>query len=265
MRTAASLTDPSFQEQFLSSLQCCLMAFYPQQNFFQNLNRSSQALPLLYQPSSCNILFFFFLVANSTFFTASSQGVDSISRNHFLCSSIRSNASSIKVLSWDFYWVFLVAQLVKNPPAVQETQAQSLHGEDPLEKEMATHSSILVWKIPWTEEPGRLQSMGSQRVGHDLATKPPPWDSSNLVSSLGSILNSSSLAISTISVATSSTEVLKPSKSSRRAGVNFFQTHVHVDILTASYESLMSFMAWWILSRRFSTEFAMILRGNHYF
>ena len=164
MRTAASLTDPSFQEQFLSSLKCCLMAFYPQQNFFQNLNRSSQALPLLYQPSSCNILFFFFLVANSTFFTASSQGVDSISRNHFLCSSIRSNAS----------WVFLVAQLVKNPPAVQETQAQSLHGEDPLEKEMATHSSILVWKIPWTEEPGRLQSMGSQRVGHDLATKPPP-------------------------------------------------------------------------------------------
>ena len=54
-----------------------------------------------------------------------------------------------------------------NPLAMQETQVQSLGGEDPLEKEMATHSSILVWKIPWTEEPGGLQSVGSQRVGHD--------------------------------------------------------------------------------------------------
>ena len=53
----------------------------------------------------------------------------------------------------------------------QETQDQSLGWEDPLEKEMATYSSILAWKIPWTEEPGRLQSMGSQRVGHNLATR----------------------------------------------------------------------------------------------
>ena len=60
-----------------------------------------------------------------------------------------------------------VVQLVKNLPAVQETQVQSLGWEDPLEKEMATHSSILAWKISWTEEPGGLQSMGSQRVGHD--------------------------------------------------------------------------------------------------
>ena len=60
-----------------------------------------------------------------------------------------------------------MAQLVKNPPAVQETWVPSLGWEDPLEKEMATHSSTLAWKIPWTEEPGRLQSMGSQRVGHD--------------------------------------------------------------------------------------------------
>ena len=50
---------------------------------------------------------------------------------------------------------------------MRETQVQSLGGEDPLEKEMSTHSSILVWKIPWTEKLGRLQSMGSQRVGHD--------------------------------------------------------------------------------------------------
>ena len=60
----------------------------------------------------------------------------------------------------------LVAQMVKNPPAVQETQVQSLAWEDPLEKGMATHSSILAWRFPWTEEPGGLQSMGSQRVRH---------------------------------------------------------------------------------------------------
>jgi len=57
--------------------------------------------------------------------------------------------------------------VVKKLPAMQETQVQSLGQEDPLEKEMATHSRILAWRIPWTEEPGGLQSMGSQRVGHD--------------------------------------------------------------------------------------------------
>ena len=61
----------------------------------------------------------------------------------------------------------LVAQSVKSLSAMQETQVQSLCEEDPLEKEMATHSNILAWRIPWTEEPGGLQSMGSQRVGHD--------------------------------------------------------------------------------------------------
>ena len=61
----------------------------------------------------------------------------------------------------------LVAEKVKHLPAMQETWVRSLDQEDPLEKEMATHSSILAWKIPWTEKPGRLQSMGSQRVGHD--------------------------------------------------------------------------------------------------
>ena len=57
--------------------------------------------------------------------------------------------------------------VVKNPPTMQETWLQSVGWEDPLEKEMATHSSILVWRIPWTEKPGGLQSIGSQRVGHD--------------------------------------------------------------------------------------------------
>ena len=57
--------------------------------------------------------------------------------------------------------------MVKNLPTMQESWVQSLDREEALEKEMATHSSILVWKIPWTEEPGGLQSMGSQRVGHN--------------------------------------------------------------------------------------------------
>ena len=61
----------------------------------------------------------------------------------------------------------LVAQMVKRLSAMQETRVQSLGWEDPLEKEMAAHSSILAWKIPWTTEPSRLLSMGSQRVGHD--------------------------------------------------------------------------------------------------
>jgi len=60
-----------------------------------------------------------------------------------------------------------VAQVVKNLPAMQEIQVQSLGWEDPLEKGMATHSSILAWKISWTEEPGGLLSLGSHRVGHD--------------------------------------------------------------------------------------------------
>ena len=61
----------------------------------------------------------------------------------------------------------LVTQMVKNLPAMREIQVRSLGWEDPLEEGIATHSSILAWRIPWTEEPGELQSMGSQRVGHD--------------------------------------------------------------------------------------------------
>ena len=60
-----------------------------------------------------------------------------------------------------------MAQTVKDLPAVWETQVRSLDWENPLEKELATHSNTLAWRIPWIEEPGGLQSMGSQRVGHD--------------------------------------------------------------------------------------------------
>ena len=69
--------------------------------------------------------------------------------------------------SYVLYQGFLVAQRLKRLPAMRETWVQSLGREDPLEKEMATHSSILAWRIPLTEEPGGLQSTGSQRVGHD--------------------------------------------------------------------------------------------------
>ena len=64
-------------------------------------------------------------------------------------------------------WASLVAQMVKNPPAIRETWVRSLGWEDPLEKGTVLHSSILAWRIPWTEEPGRLQYMGLQRVKHD--------------------------------------------------------------------------------------------------
>ena len=77
------------------------------------------------------------------------------------------------IISWipnDILWASLVAQMVKNLPAMWETWVWSLGQKDSLEKGMATHSSILAWKIPWTEESGRLWSMGSQRVRQDLAT-----------------------------------------------------------------------------------------------
>ena len=72
-----------------------------------------------------------------------------------------------KCLPSECFWSSLVAQMAKNLPIMQETQVQSLGREDPLEKKMATHSSILAYRIPWIEEPDGLQSMELQRVGHD--------------------------------------------------------------------------------------------------
>ena len=74
--------------------------------------------------------------------------------------------------AWNGYllqysWASLVAQTVKNAPAFQETWVPSLGWEDPLEEDMAIHSSILAWRIPWTEEPGGLQSLGSKKIRHD--------------------------------------------------------------------------------------------------
>ena len=79
-------------------------------------------------------------------------------------------------LWWSFPpWASLVAQRLKRLPRIQETRIQSLGREDPLEKEMATYSSTLAWRIPWTEEPGGLQSVGSQRVRHDWVTSLSLW------------------------------------------------------------------------------------------
>ena len=83
--------------------------------------------------------------------------------------------------SHTYKWASLVAQTVNHLPVVQETWVRSLGREDPLEKEKATHSSILAWRIPWMEEPGRLQSMGSQRDTterlhfHNLPAEEVPW------------------------------------------------------------------------------------------
>ena len=71
------------------------------------------------------------------------------------------------ILSWVSVRVSLVVQMVKRLPAVWETRVRSLGWDEPLEKEMATHSSTVAWKVPWTEEPGMLQSMRLQRVGHN--------------------------------------------------------------------------------------------------
>ena len=80
---------------------------------------------------------------------------------------ITQQTTQFQLLTKDYMGTSLVAQMVKRLPIMRETQVQSLGREDLLEKEMATHSSMFAWKIPWMVEPGRLQSMGSQRVGHD--------------------------------------------------------------------------------------------------
>ena len=71
------------------------------------------------------------------------------------------------MVNYTLKWASLMAQMVKNLPEMQETWAQSLGREDPLEEEMATNTSILAWTVPWTEKPGGLQSMGLQRAGHN--------------------------------------------------------------------------------------------------
>ena len=82
----------------------------------------------------------------------------------------RQHKSHMSLYGEQYVWSFLVAKTIKNLPAMQETWVRSLGQKDPLGKGMATHSSILTWRIPWTEEPGGLHSMGSQSVRHSWAT-----------------------------------------------------------------------------------------------
>ena len=82
----------------------------------------------------------------------------------------------------------LVAQMVKNLPAIWQTRVRTPGGEEPLEKGMATHSSILAWKIPWTEDPGRLQSTGSQKESDIAAEQQQLWASSHLLGSSQTML-----------------------------------------------------------------------------
>ena len=118
-------------------------------------------------------------------FTVKLTGVSAPFLSHCYChQSLYSPAVSYFLMTFYFVWGYSpltmlwqfqvdslpVAQIVKNLPAMRETQVRSLGQEDPLEKEMATHSSILAWRIPWTEQPGGLQSMRSQRVRHNWET-----------------------------------------------------------------------------------------------
>ena len=96
---------------------------------------------------------------------ATATAVKSLQSCQILCNPI--DGSYCGYLRTNFCVKTLMAQTVKHRPTMQETQVRSLGREDPLEKEMATHSSTLAWKIPWMEEPGGLQFMGLQRVGHD--------------------------------------------------------------------------------------------------
>ena len=118
-----------------------------------------------------NLSFFFFF-----FWNLDRLGISKIIKLGFFLLTVFSSIVFFPFM-FNYKWkgVSLVAQMVKNLPAIWKTGVQFLGGEDPLEKEMATHSSILAWRIPWTEEAGGLQSTGSRRVRHDWATNTRKW------------------------------------------------------------------------------------------
>ena len=118
-------------------------------------------------PVTASLLFWFFVQGNRL--PDSSAGKESACNAGLSLGSGRSSGEGIGY-SLQYSWASLVAQMVKTLPAMQETWVWSLGWENPLQKGTATHFSILAWRIPWTEEPGRLQSMGLQRVGHNWAT-----------------------------------------------------------------------------------------------
>ena len=146
----------------------------------------------------------------------------------------------------------LVAQRLKCLPAMWETWVRSLGREDPLEKEMATHSSILAWGIPWTEEPGRLQSMGSQRVGHDWATSLHFHHESNAISTGSSVLSSVPLSVQSLSCVQlcDSKDCSTPGFPVHHQLPELPQTHVHRVGETGPWRNYMTCPLWdsgWLL------------------
>ena len=139
---------------FPNSRGHCAIRILPATNFFFFF--SSFYIPAPHRTLQKSLLLFLFTILRPA-------PVLRLNENKFH----RSKNTVIFSQSYSASGASLVAQRVKNLPKVQGTQVPSLGQEDPLEKEMATHSSIFAWKIHWTEEPGGLQSMGSQRVRHD--------------------------------------------------------------------------------------------------
>ena len=119
--------------------------------------------------TSCSFLWAESLPSSSAVHQCSSAGKESACKagDPFVIPGSGSSPGERIGYPLQYFRASLVAQVVKNLPAMWETWVRSLGWEDPLEMEMTTHSNMLAWRIPWTEEPGGLQSMGLQRVGHD--------------------------------------------------------------------------------------------------
>ena len=151
-----------FVVTLLPRSKCLLISWLSQSSVILELKKIKSAIVPIVPPSICHevmgadtMIFIFWMLSFKPPFSLYSFT--------FIKKLVISSSLSVIRAS-------LVAQTVKCLPTMQETRVRSLGREVPLEKKMATHSSILAWKIPWTEESGRLQSMGSQRVGHDWAT-----------------------------------------------------------------------------------------------
>ena len=151
-----------FVVTLLPRSKCLLISWLSQSSVILELKKIKSAIVPIFPPSICHevmgadtMIFIFWMLSFKPPFSLYSFT--------FIKKLVISSSLSVIRAS-------LVAQTVKCLPTMQETRVRSLGREVPLEKKMATHSSILAWKIPWTEESGRLQSMGSQRVGHDWAT-----------------------------------------------------------------------------------------------
>ena len=159
----------------MAAITICSDFEAPQKIKFDTVSTVSPSISHEVMGQDAMIFVFWMLSFKPTFSLSSFTFIKNIPKKRTCSSASFENPSSIN--SETCVWFpgsillmrFLVAQMVNNLPAMQETQVQSLGQEDSLEEGMAMHSSILAWRISWTEKPGRVQSMGSQRVGHDWA------------------------------------------------------------------------------------------------